>query len=149
MRFASYLPAILATLIMTAVPAQAAKAVKGPVATEVIVDVSKQEMIVKRHGKRVAKWPVSTARKGKITPRGSWSPNFLSRHHKSSRYKNAPMPCSIFYSGNFAVHGTNAVSKLGSPASAGCVRLETKNACQLFDWVAKEGKRSMRVTVKD
>ena len=113
------------------------------------VDVSTQTMTVIRHGEVIHRWPVSTARKGKVTPRGSYSPQFLSRHHKSSLYNNAPMPYSIFFRGNYAVHGTNQVSKLGSPASAGCVRLHTDNAAKLFALVKKHGFGDTRIVVQN
>ena len=116
---------------------------------EVVVAVSEQVMHVYLDGELDAIWPVSTARAGKVTPRGSWSPNFLSRHHKSSRYKNAPMPFAIFYDGHYAVHGTTQVDKIGRPASAGCVRLENAHAEVLFDRVERDGLRSFRITVKD
>lgn len=113
------------------------------------VDVSSQTMTVIRHGEVIYQWPVSTARKGKVTPRGSYSPKFLSRHHKSSLYNNAPMPYSIFFRGNYAVHGTNQTSRLGSPASAGCVRLHTDNAAKLFSLVKKHGFNDTRIVVQN
>jgi lipoprotein-anchoring transpeptidase ErfK/SrfK len=91
------------------------------------VSLSSQTMTVTHRGKVIGLWPVSTARSGKVTPTGAWTAKWLSRHHRSSRYNNAPMPYSIFYNGNFAVHGTNQVSRLGRPASAGCVRLGLEN----------------------
>ena len=48
------------------------------------VDVSEQVMRVYKNGKQIHKWPVSTARKGKITPRGAWRAKVLSKNHKSS-----------------------------------------------------------------
>ena len=116
-------------------------------AVDVRVDISEQRMSVKRHGKVVAVWPVSTARKGKVTPTGTWSPKVLKRKHFSSLYNNAPMPWSIFYSGNFAIHGTNATSKLGRPASAGGVRLHPENARQLYNWVQNAGMKNTRIRV--
>ena len=56
-------------------------------------------------------WAVSTGVDG--TPSGTFRPQSLSRNHRSSLYGNAPMPYSIFYNGNFAIHGTTAVSQLG------------------------------------
>ena len=79
-------------------------------------------------------WKVSTARFGKITPAGTWKAQWLSKHHKSSIYDNAPMPFSIFYSGNFAIHGTNQINLLGSPASSGCVRLHPKKLRSYLQW---------------
>lgn len=60
------------------------------------VDVSEQTMRVYRNGKQIHKWRVSTARKGKYTPRGQWRGKMLSKNHKSSLYNNAPLPYSIF-----------------------------------------------------
>lgn len=111
------------------------------------VSISEQKMYVYRHGTLVHEWPVSTARPGKITPTGNWQPQWLSKHHRSSRYNNAPMPYAIFYSGHYAIHGTTQVSRLGRPASAGCVRLDPRNASVLFDMVREEGMDQTRVIV--
>ncbi|KEJ87994.1 L,D-transpeptidase [Sulfitobacter donghicola] len=113
------------------------------------VDVSEQTMRVYRDGKQIHKWRVSTARKGKVTPRGSWRAKTLSRHHKSSLYNNAPMPYSIFYRGNYAIHGTNQISRLGRPASAGCIRLHPTNAAKLFAMTQQVGLRNMKVVVQN
>lgn len=113
------------------------------------VDVSSQTMTVIRYVEVIHRWPVSTARKGKYTPRGTYSPKSLSRYHKSSLYNNAPMPYSIFFRGNYAVHGTNQTSKLGRPASAGCVRLHTANAAKLFSLVKKHGFKNTRIVVQN
>lgn len=135
-----------ATLLLGA-EAGAAPAVRGPVRHEVLVSLAAQEMRVLLDGLLDAVWPVSTARAGKRTPTGSWSPDFLSRNHRSSLYGGAPMPFSIFFHGNYAIHGTTEVGKLGRPASAGCVRLETGNAKVLFERVRADGLRSMRITI--
>jgi len=113
------------------------------------VDVSEQTMRVFRDGKQIHKWSVSTARKGKYTPRGTWKAKFLSKNHKSSLYNNAPMPHSIFYRGNFAIHGTNQISRLGRPASAGCIRLHPSNAAKLFAMTQQVGLRNMKVVVQN
>jgi lipoprotein-anchoring transpeptidase ErfK/SrfK len=112
------------------------------------VDLSSQTMTVTHRGVVKYRWSVSTARRGKVTPTGSWSAKWLSRNHRSSRYNNAPMPYSIFYSGNYAVHGTNQVSRLGSPASAGCVRLHPSNAATLFSLAQREGLRNTRIVIR-
>jgi len=111
------------------------------------VDLSSQTMTVTRRGKVMYRWKVSTARRGKVTPTGSWTAKWLSRHHRSSRYNGAPMPYSIFYSGNFAVHGTNQISRLGRPASAGCIRLHPSNAAKLFSMAQREGLKNIRIVV--
>ncbi len=113
------------------------------------VSVSTQTMHVYLDGMLRYEWPVSTARAGKITPRGEWTPQWLSRWHRSSRYNNAPMPFAIFYDGDYAIHATDAISRLGRPASAGCVRLHPDNASLLFAMVQEEGMENMRVVVID
>ena len=90
---------------------------------------------------------MSTARRGKVTPRGTWTAKWLSRHHKSSRYNNAPMPFSIFFNGHYAIHGTNQVSRLGRPASAGCVRLHPDHAAILFAKTKQVGLDNMKVVI--
>lgn len=111
------------------------------------VSIATQTMHVYQDGMLLHEWPVSTARQGKITPTGEWRAQWLSRNHRSSRYNNAPMPYSIFYSGHYAIHGTDQVGRLGRPASAGCVRLHPDNARVLFSMVQAEGTDNMRVVV--
>jgi len=111
------------------------------------VSISDQTMTVLQNGVVKHRWRVSTARKGKVTPHGSWTAKWLSKNHRSSRYNNAPMPYAIFYSGNYAVHGTNQVSRLGRPASAGCVRLDTANAATLFAIAQRVGLKNLRIVV--
>ncbi|MEL7428435.1 MAG: L,D-transpeptidase [Pseudomonadota bacterium] len=114
---------------------------------EAHVDISQQKMKVYQNGRLKYVWPVSTARSGKVTPTGQWKGKWLSKNHRSSRYNNAPMPYSIFYSGNFAIHGTNQISRLGRPASAGCVRLHPDNARVLFNMAARYGVKNLRVRI--
>lgn len=113
------------------------------------VDVSSQTMTVFQNGKVAYQWPVSTARKGKWTPRGTFRAQWLSRHHKSSLYNNAPMPYAIFFRGNYAIHGTNQVSRLGRPASAGCVRLHPDHAARLFELTRAVGKQNLQVVIQN
>ncbi len=113
------------------------------------VDVSQQSMTVIYNGKVAYRWDVSTARKGKYTPRGTYTAKWLSKDHKSSLYNDAPMPFAIFYSGNYAIHGTNQISRLGRPASAGCIRLHPKHAAILFKLTQRVGLRNMKVQIRN
>ena len=111
------------------------------------VSISTQTMMVFHEGRHLFTWPVSTAKAGKITPVGVYEPEFLSRNHRSKRYGNAPMPFAIFYDGNYAIHGTDQIRRLGKPASHGCVRLHPDNAKILFGMVKWEGLENMRVEI--
>lgn len=118
-------------------------------AVYVEVDLSDQRLTLVHRGTMVATWPVSTARRGKVTPVGRWRAQWLSRHHRSSLYNNAPMPYSVFFNGDYAIHGTNQIGRLGGPASAGCVRLHPQHAAVLFDLARREGPANTLVVVKN
>ena len=104
-------------------------------------------MTVTRYGQVIHEWRVSTARKGYITPRGEWRPYRTHVMWHSRKYDMAPMPYAVFYDGGYAVHGTTAVSRLGTPASHGCVRLMTANAKIFHDLVKEVGPGNTRVVV--
>jgi lipoprotein-anchoring transpeptidase ErfK/SrfK len=104
------------------------------------IDLSSQRMHV-RSSRGSYNWPVSTARSGYRTPRGSFAPTGLQRMHYSSKYEMSPMPYSIFFRGGYAIHGTYAIGSLGRPVSHGCVRLSPAHAAQLFHIVQSEGGR--------
>ena len=59
------------------------------------------------------------------------------------------MPYSIFFRGNYAIHGTDQISRLGSPASAGCVRLHPEHAATLFFMTQSVGLRNMKVVIQN
>lgn len=112
------------------------------------VDISSQTMTVIQNGKVAYRWPVSTARKGYVTPTGSWRAKRIHRMWYSRKYDMSPMPYSVFYHRGYAIHGTGAVSRLGRPASHGCVRLHTANAKVFYSLVRKYGMRNTRVIVQ-
>lgn len=109
------------------------------------VDKSSQRMSVIVNGEHRYTWAVSTGIYG--TPSGSFRPQSLARYHRSTLYNNAPMPYSIFYDGNFAIHGTTHVGQLGGPASRGCIRLHPSNAAILFSLVQREGLANTRISI--
>ena len=133
--------ALLVALLLLAGPASAE-------AVRVIIDLSEQRMSVSQHGAWLYSWPVSTARTGKRTPTGVFVPYLLKRKHYSTLYNNAPMPWSIFFHGNYAIHGTTEVHRLGAPASAGCVRLAPENARTLYGMIRRFGKSETRIVIR-
>ncbi len=112
----------------------------------VTVDKSAQRLTVTVDGARRYEWPVSTARAGYNTPNGSYRPERLERQWFSRRYDWSPMPYSIFFDGGYAIHGSYEVSRLGTPASHGCIRLHPKNAAILFGLV-QEHRNDTRIVV--
>jgi len=57
------------------------------------------------------------------------------------------MPHAIFFHEGYAIHGTYAVSRLGTPASHGCVRLLPAHAAELFALVRSQGMGGTRIVV--
>lgn len=131
---------VLMLVLALAMPAQAER---------VLIRVSLSEQLIRVHheGRLLFTWPVSTARAPKVTPIGRYVPQALSPSHRSRLYGNAPMPWSIFFRGNYAIHGTTELRKLGSPASHGCVRLHPDHAKVLFRMVRAEGLAETLVLV--
>ena len=103
------------------------------------VNLSTQRMTVSRNGRVLHSWKVSSGRKGYRTPTGTWTVHRMHKRYFSKKYHGAPMPYAMFYYRGFAIHGTNAISRLGRPASHGCVRLHPSNAAKLFAMVRRHG----------
>jgi hypothetical protein len=103
------------------------------------VDLTTQSMHVTSSSGESYNWPISSGRAGHLTPTGSYRPVALYRMVHSAKYDNAPMPHSIFFRSQYAIHGTTSVGALGRPASHGCIRLAPENAAALYSLVQAEG----------
>ena len=77
-----------------------------------------------------------------------FAPDFIEVMHYSSLYNKAPMPNSVFFNGNIAIHGTAAEHLLGKPASHGCIRLSKADAKTLYDVVKANGKSNASICVE-
>lgn len=138
-----FVVAIIATFVF--VFAAPASSQAGVVAR---IDLSQQRMNVYVNGARRYSWAVSTGAGRYRTPIGSFRPTLLKRMHYSTVYNYAPMPYSVFFYGGYAVHGTNQVSRLGRPASHGCVRLHPSNAARLFSLIKRYGRSQTRIVIR-
>ena len=136
---AAAVAAVAAGFIVLAAPAARAGVV-------VTVDKSAQRLTVSVNGMRRYDWPVSTARWGYRTPNGVYRPQRLERQWYSRKYDWSPMPHSIFFNGGYAIHGSYEISRLGTPASHGCIRLHPQNAATLFALV-KANARNTEIVV--
>jgi lipoprotein-anchoring transpeptidase ErfK/SrfK len=106
----------------------------------ITVDKNAQLMTVAVDGVERYQWPVSTGLPSYETPNGSFRTFRMEADHYSREFDDAPMPHSIFFTKiGHAIHGTDSVSRLGSPASHGCVRLSRAHAATLYALVEKEG----------
>ncbi len=132
----------------------------------------KQTIKVFEYGNLIRKEKVSTGRDGfekkgenhakadswTVTPTGFYTPDFLSKDHRSSAYGGrfswltggTKMPFAIFFNGGIALHeapkGTE--SMLGKKASGGCVRLPNTLSSDIFYRIQEtEGAKNPRFTV--
>lgn len=131
---------LIAVWLAVAAPSWAAE-------VEARIDLSDQAMTVVIDGDAAYTWPVSTARPGKFTPTGMFTVQSMRRMHYSTLYNNAPMPWSIFFWGNFAIHGTTQIDRLGQPASAGCVRLHPEDAKILYQLIEENGRGNVVIEI--
>jgi lipoprotein-anchoring transpeptidase ErfK/SrfK len=139
MRAAAALGALIIVALLP-LPAHAASLVAR-------VSLSAQTMTVTENGVVRYRWKVSTGRSGYTTPTGSWRAKWASRHHRSRKYDNAPMPYAIFFNGGYAVHATFDLKRLGRPASHGCVRLHPDNAAEFYQLAQRTGLSNTRILI--
>src|ERR1041384_7601818 len=116
-----------------------------PARADILIAVNKsaQSMSVVVDGRERHRWPVSTGVDGG-PPSGAYSPERMERMWHSRTYDWSPMPHAIFFHKGYAIHGTGYVSRLGRPASHGCVRLHPSHAAELFAPVRSQIGRASR-----
>lgn len=153
MRWSLILPACLA-LSACADGGQTTTSSKAPAADTLtaVIDISEQEVTVTRSfadgaSSETYRSPVSTGTAGYETPTGNFRPFYMSKDHKSSLYDDAPMPWSVFFNGNVAIHGTYSQRALGRPASHGCVRVHPVVAEMFYKQVLEVGKANTTISV--
>src|SRR5260221_14274981 len=125
-------------------------AASGAAQAKIAITINKdiQEMTVAVDGVEQYRWPVSSGDPAHETPNGSFRTFRMEEDHYSKEFDDAPMPNSIFFTKiGHAIHGTDSVNRLGSPASHGCVRLSRENATTLYALVQQEGVLNTTVTL--
>lgn len=99
--------------------------------TRVVVDIADQKAFLLVDGKIGATSPISTARPGKRTPRGTFSISQKVRTGKISTIYKVEMPYWMRLSGT--PFGMHAGYLPGYPASAGCIRMPSSMARLFYD----------------
>ena len=135
-----------AALAFALVASPAVFAVSAQAEVFIAIDKSSQSMSVVVNGRERYRWWVSTGLGGG-PPSGAFMPQRMERVWHSRKYDWAPMPNAIFFHEGYAIHGTTVVSRLGRPASHGCVRLHPQHAAMLFALVRGEGMGRTRIVV--
>ncbi len=99
--------------------------------TRVVIDIADQKAFLLVNGKIAARSPISTARPGKSTPRGSFTITERVRSGKISTIYKVEMPYWMRLGGT--PFGLHAGYLPGYPASAGCIRLPMNMARTIYD----------------
>ncbi|MDO9180891.1 MAG: L,D-transpeptidase [Bacteriovorax sp.] len=120
------------------------------------VDKSSQRVYLYIDGSLSYTWKTSTGRSGYTTPNMDRHPSGpVYDRYTSSKYPDGDynglgnMPYAVFVLGGYAIHGTTRgnFSKLGTPASHGCIRLHPDNGYIFNRLVRKYGLSKVWVTV--
>lgn len=120
------------------------------------VDKSAQRLYLYIDGVLTYTWKTSTGKAGYTTPNMDRHPNGrIYDRYTSTKYPDGDynglgnMPYAVFIYGGYAIHGTTRGnwSRLGKPASHGCIRLHPDNG-QIFNiLVRRNGIKNVWVTV--
>ena len=102
------------------------------------VDLSKQRLIAWTGRKPSYAVIVSTGKLSTTTPTGVFV--IQSRHRlarmQGSDYNIPDVPYTMYYSGNYAIHGTYWHHRFGTPVSHGCINVAVDHARWLFNWTS-------------
>jgi lipoprotein-anchoring transpeptidase ErfK/SrfK len=112
----------------------------------IVVRRSEQVLYLYQQGVLIRSYPVSTGKADTITPLGWWKvvdkaaigePGvFGTRWMRFDRYNRAKGVYEWYpQSAPFGIHGTNEPDKIGTPVSAGCIRLRNPQVEELYDLV--------------
>lgn len=120
------------------------------------VDKNSQRIYLYIDGSLTYTWKTSTGRWGYTTPDMDKHPDGrIYDRYTSTKYPGGDynglgnMPYAVFIRGGYAIHGTTRGnwSKLGTPASHGCIRLHPDNGLIFNQLVRQNGVKNVWVTV--
>jgi lipoprotein-anchoring transpeptidase ErfK/SrfK len=151
-RFSPLLLALLVSLETVPVMAQSSQQKglqRGAIATTmqdlqqsdrrwIEIDLSRQRLIAWKGGQPVYAVIVSTGKAASPTRTGVFTIQTRYRYARmqGDDYDIADVPYTMYYSGNYAIHGAYWHNRFGTPVSHGCVNVAVNHARWLFNWAA-------------
>lgn len=111
------------------------------------VDISDQKLIAWQGDVPVFETIVSTGKPGFRTLPGEFAIylKFEKARMRGVDYDTPDVPWTMYYDGDFAIHGAYWHNNFGTPVSHGCVNLRVEEAKALYEWASK----GTRVVVKE
>lgn len=102
------------------------------------IDTSRQRLFAWEGNKQVYAVIVSTGKASTPTPSGVFA---IQSRHRYARmrgvgYDIPDVPYTMYYSGNYAIHGAYWHNRFGTPVSRGCVNVAVDHAKWLFEWAS-------------
>jgi len=102
------------------------------------IDTSRQRLFAWEGNKQVYAVIVSTGKASTPTPSGVFA---IQSRHRYARMRGADydvpdVPYTMYYSGNYAIHGAYWHNRFGTPVSHGCVNVAVDHAKWLFEWAS-------------
>jgi len=102
------------------------------------IDLSGQRLIAWEGGEAVYAVIVSTGKRSTPTRVGTFE---VQTKHRVARMRGADydvpdVPYTMYYSGNYAIHGAYWHHRFGTPVSHGCVNVAVNHAKWLFNWAS-------------
>lgn len=102
------------------------------------VNVSTQRLVAWEGGVPIYAVIISTGTDDHPTPSGSFA---IQSKHRTARmrgedYDVPDVPFTMYYSGNYAIHGAYWHRRFGTPMSHGCVNVAVDHAEWLFSWAS-------------
>lgn len=102
------------------------------------INVATQRLIAWEGGVPIYAVVVSTGTDDHPTPSGNYA---IQSKHRTARmrgddYDVPDVPFTMYYSGNYAIHGAYWHRRFGTPVSHGCVNVAVDHAEWLFSWAS-------------
>lgn len=100
------------------------------------IKLSRQRLIAWEGNTPVYAVIISSGKAGSPTPRGVFEIQSRQRvaRMQGEDYDLADVPYTMYYSGNYAIHGAYWHRRFGTPVSHGCINLAVNHARWLFNW---------------
>ncbi|WP_421655716.1 L,D-transpeptidase [Leptothermofonsia sp. ETS-13] len=124
---------------LTAKPSRLAKVIQDLQQSNqrwIQIDLPHQRLIAWEGASPVYAVLISTGKSSTPTPTGIFS---IQTRHRYARmqgddYDISDVPYTMYYSGNYAIHGAYWHRRFGTPVSHGCVNVAVNHARWLFYW---------------
>ncbi len=100
------------------------------------VDLSDQRLVAWEGKRPVLRFRVSTGKRATPTPTGIYriQTKLRKTRMQGAGYNMANVPHTMYYDGDFGIHGAYWHNRFGTPVSRGCVNLRPDNARRLYSW---------------